>query len=116
MFPVPRYKELGVKPIWSFVKEVPELLKCFPDLEDDELPDRSFLWGILWTKKSNEWAKLLENARKGRGKQEDNNEELIEIDPEILAKLLSAPIQNRGKYLIIYYCWFKQRKEELHTY
>ena len=54
MFPVPRYKELGVKPIWSFVKEIPELLKYFPDLEDDELPDRSFLWGILLTKKNNE--------------------------------------------------------------
>ena len=49
MLPIPKYKELGVKPIWENVKEVEELAKYFPTLKDNELPNRVFLCGILGT-------------------------------------------------------------------
>jgi hypothetical protein len=49
MVPMPRYKELGVRPVWSFVKELPDLMEYFPDVGENGVPERSFLWGILGT-------------------------------------------------------------------
>ena len=49
MIPIPRYKELAVKKVWSYAKELPELLEYFPDIEEDELLDRSFMWGVVGT-------------------------------------------------------------------
>ena len=88
MLPVPRYKELGVKPVWTFVKDVPELLQYFPDVQKDELPNRSFMWMILSTLKPDECKQLINEARVARSKKdEENNNELIEIHPEFLKKL-----------------------------
>ena len=47
IIPIPRYKELRVRPVWAFVKEIPELLQYFPDYEENELSDRAYLWGVL---------------------------------------------------------------------
>lgn len=49
MVPIPRYRELGVKPVWGLAKQVPDLLEYFPDMKDSETPDRAFLWAILGT-------------------------------------------------------------------
>ena len=49
MLAIPKYRELGIKPIWDYVKEVPDLVKYFPSLNQNELPDRAFLWGVLGT-------------------------------------------------------------------
>ena len=51
MIPIPRYRELGVKPIWNFVKETEDLVPYFPTFEEGSPPERSFLWGILGTLK-----------------------------------------------------------------
>ena len=97
MLPIPRYKELSTKRVWSFVKEIPELLKYFPELSDDELPDRSYMWTVLSTLKMEEWKKLVEEARKARGQNlEESKESLIEVHPEILEKLLQAPLLPKG--------------------
>ena len=44
-----RYKELGVKVVWTYTKEIPELVEYFPNFNKDEYPDRAYLWGILGT-------------------------------------------------------------------
>ena len=98
MIPVPRYKELGVKPIWNFVKEVEDLAPYFPTFEEGFLPERSFLWGVLGTLKRDDWKQLLKEARSKRGKKEkEEKEELIEIDPQILDQLIQAPSVSKGK-------------------
>ena len=98
LLPVPRYKELGVKPLWAFVKEVPELLQYFPNLEKDELPDRFFMWTILYTLRYDQWKQLISDARSARSKSDkNNNDELIEIDPEFLNKLISTPMLSTSK-------------------
>ena len=51
MLPIPKYKELGVRPMWGFIKDVPDLVEFFPNLKQNELPDRAFMWGILGTKR-----------------------------------------------------------------
>ena len=104
MVPIPRYRELAVKKVWEYIKEIPELLEYFPDIEEGDIPDRSFMWGILGTLRREAWGALLENARKARSWGTDEpKDELIEIHPEILEELLSAPIQSKGNLLFIEY-------------
>ena len=75
----------------GFVKEIPELLKYFSDFKENQLPDRSFLWSILGTLRTKECRQLLEDARKARSKNsEENKEELIEIDPDYLNQIVLA--------------------------
>ena len=98
--PMPKYKEFSCKAVWNFVKEVPELLKYFPDLADNELPDRTFLWTVLSTLRPDGWKIMLEEARKARCKQsEDNNDEFIEIHPDLLNKILAAPMLTKGTFI-----------------
>lgn len=80
------------------MKEIPDLVKYFPDAEAGKAPDRSFMWGVLGTLRRDACKALLEDARKNRGKAatEDKNQ-LIEIDPEFLSKILSAPTMSRDK-------------------
>ena len=101
MLPIPRYKELGVKPVWELVRQVPELTIYFPTFKDKELPDRSFLWGVLGTLKRDACEQLLAEARAHRGKSsEENKDELIEIHPEFLKKILEAPTIPKSKICI----------------
>ena len=100
MTPYAKIQRIFCKTIWNFVKEVPELLKYFPDLEKDEVPDRTFLWTVLSTLRPIGWKSILEVARKIRTQQsnEDQNE-LIEIYPDLLDKLIAAPMLTKGKYI-----------------
>ena len=43
ILPVPRYNELSTKAVWNFVKEVPDLMNYFPDINDKDLPDRAYM-------------------------------------------------------------------------
>ena len=98
--PMPKYKEFLCKAVWNFVKEVPKLLKYFSDLTDNELPDRMFLWTVLSTLRSDDWKIMLEEARKPRCKQsEDNNREFIEKHPYLLKKILAAPMLTKGTFI-----------------
>ena len=63
---VPRYKELSTSKVWALVREVPELMIYFPDLEQNELPDRTFMWTILSTFREDAVKSLIEEARKSR--------------------------------------------------
>ena len=88
MLPIPKYKELGVRPMWRFIKDVPDLVEFFPNLKQNELPDRAFMWDILGTKRREAWQSLLEEARKARGKNNnENTNNLIEIAPDFMKKL-----------------------------
>ena len=69
MLPIPKYRELEVKPIWEHVKEVEELAKYFPTLKDNELPDRAFLWGILGTIAKRSMTKVNRWGQKSKRKE-----------------------------------------------
>ena len=94
---VPRYKELGVRPVWALVKEIPKLLLYFPDFQENELPDRAYLRGVLWVLREDGWKQLISQARKARiAAEEEDKEELIEIHPDILHTLTSLPDVKKG--------------------
>ena len=75
-----------------------------PELSEGELPDRSFLWGVLRTLRNEAWQELFQNARKSRssGVEEDNNE-MIEIHLTMLDKLMK--IQNISKGSLKFEDW-----------
>ena len=79
-------------------------MKYFPDLNQNELPDRSFLWTILGTLRTNECKQLLEDARKKRSnKTEENKDELIEIAPDFLNKIILAPTISHSIFNRLYF-------------
>ena len=58
----------------------------------------TYMWGILDTLRRDACQSLIKDARKNRGKQwEENNEHLIEIDPEFLKQIMEAPTLSKGK-------------------
>ena len=71
-----KYKELSTKNVRKLVKEVPELMLYFPDLESNELLNRDFMWTVLATLREAEVKKLIKDARKNIdvGDKEDKNE------------------------------------------
>ena len=98
LFPVPKYKELGVKNVWNFVKEIPELLQYFPEFADDDYPDRDLMWEVLGTLRKNACKRLIHDSRMARSKnEEENKNDLIEIHPEILDKLIQIPSTSKRK-------------------
>ena len=101
-----RYKELGVKPVWALVKEWPDLLEYFPNFEETEHPDRSFMWALLSSMRPDACKQLLEDARKVRSSQaEESKDELIEINPNFLDNLLSIHVLAKSKTLIKFLKW-----------
>ena len=106
MIPMPQYKELGVKPVWALVKEWPDLLEYFPNFEETEHPDRSFMWAVLSSMRPDACKQLLENARKARSSQaKESKDELIEIHPSFLDKLLSISVLAKSKTLMKLLKW-----------
>ena len=70
----------------------------FPNFKEDEIPDKTNMCIILCTLKLDKWKKLIEEARKARGHSlEESKDPLIEVHPEILLKLLEAPLISKGK-------------------
>ena len=100
LIPIPKYKELSTNNVWIKVKQVPDLMKYFPNLEDNWLPDRDFMWTILSTLREDEVKKLVKDARKNRdvGNEEDK-QELIAIHLEFLSTLLAAPNTNKDNVI-----------------
>ena len=84
----------------DFCKENLELLKYFLDLEKDEVPEWTFLWTVLSTLRSIEWKSILQEARKIRTqKSNEDQNELIEIYPDLLDRLIAAPMLTKSKYI-----------------
>ena len=89
-----------MKAVWAFIKEVPELLKYFPNWDKDELPDRFFMWTILSKLRHDKWKQLINEARNARSKKDkQNHDELIKIDSEFLDKHIATPILSTGKQI-----------------
>ena len=72
-------------------------MKYFPDIGDNHVPDRAFMWTVLGTLKYEACQQLLKDARKARSLEtEENKDDLIEIHPEFLERLLATPLLPKG--------------------
>ena len=91
-----------MKEVWRLAKDVPELMKYFPDIEEGKLPDRSFMWTIFSTLRGETCKKLIETARNARGYDSaEHRDELIEIAPDLLNDIMQAPLMSKSKLSIL---------------
>ena len=80
------------------MKEEPELMKYFPDIEEDHLPDRSFMRTILSTLRGEASKKHIEFARNVWASDSvEHKDELIEIDPDFLNDIMWTSLISK--------CW-----------
>ena len=88
---------MSVKKIWPQFEENKELLKFFPDFNENELPERYNFYVILTTLYEDEVKQLIANARKARAQvKPESREELVEFDPSIL-KEIERVIEMKSK-------------------
>ena len=64
----------------------------------DKYPDRAFMWGVLGFLRGDAYKQLINDARvaRSKGNEEDKND-LIEVHPEILDKLIQIPSVSKSK-------------------
>ena len=103
LFPTPRYKELSVKIVWGYAKEVEELNQYFPDYNKGELPERDYLWTVISSLMPKETKKLIENAREQRGVSKKNNNELIVLTNELKKEIFDVKVQKSKYYSYVIY-------------
>jgi hypothetical protein len=97
---VPKYKELSVQKVWTYVAQNDELIEYFPDLADGQFPERDYLFAIVSTLYPKSLRKLIEEARIHRAKAGDeDDEELIWILPEIKKSIMDI-ISQKGKFKV----------------
>ena len=76
-------------------------MKYFPDIDEDKLPDKLFMWTILSTLRGDTYKKFTEAARSVRGSDsEDHKDELIEIDNDFLNNLKQTPLMAKCKQFL----------------
>ena len=71
------------------MKAIDDINQYFLDFRESELPDRQFMWDVLNTVRPRTTQRLIENAIQNRGvDNEEDKDDLIEIAPEYLNKLM----------------------------
>ena len=81
--------------VWQKIKDIDEISEYFPDLKEGELPDRNYMWNVLNTLKPNSTKSIVKAALKNKSiENEGDSDNMIEIAPEYLEKLLSIGIQK----------------------
>ena len=91
----PKYKELSVAKLWSYVLAVLELNQYFPTMNESELPERDYMWTVIFSINSEATTKFIKDARKSRTSPDtiDQNE-LLEVDPAIFKEIIEIVEQK----------------------
>ena len=100
MILVPKYSELSIAKLWLSIKELPELNKYFPDLKENELPERNYTWAIISTLKQDIVKSLFSEARLRRSiNSKEKSDYLIKVSQEFY-DAISAVVCQKRKYNI----------------
>ena len=92
---VPKYPELSVDKVWAQLSQNEQAKKYFPDYAKGQAPERDYLFGIASSLFPDALRELVEEARIKRAKYDDpDNDELIEMTPDIKDKILSVLTQK----------------------
>ena len=92
---VPKYKELGVSKIWNYILQIKDLIDYFPNYQNNEFPEREFMWTVLATSRREATSSLIEDARKSRSiKNDSDKSNMIAMAPEFLAALMNISKQK----------------------
>ena len=87
---------MSISKIWPLVKEIEDLNACFVDLEENEYPEREYLWTIVSTLRSGNTKELIKTVRNKRtAKERADQNSLIQIDPSIYQEISAIAAQKR---------------------
>ena len=79
------------------VKDVPDLIKFFPDFKDKQKCDRRYMFQVLASIRYDEISNIIKNSRKNRSLLENNDKaETILIHKDFLEEIDSV-ITQKGK-------------------
>lgn len=100
---MPKYEELSVSKLWSYAKNCDDLAAYFPDLDENKLPERNFMIGILSTLRNKEMRELIKESRKNRSVSNNPDQnELIEMTPLTRDEIMGVfPQKSKLMWIII---------------
>ena len=103
---VPKYPELSVDKVWSFVKKNKELISYFPDYSENQLPERDFMLAVIGTLKPAILKTLVCQSRAMRSvKNKPNDDEFIEMRAEVKMEIMNV-VPQKVKYIHLYHWKF----------
>ena len=80
-------------------------MQYFPDYDGKSLPERQYMWDILYTLKPDIVADLIKKARRNRGlEKNDDHDQMIEIAPDFWDEI-STLVNVKGRILITLSYW-----------
>ena len=91
---VPRFNELKVDNVWSLIREVEDINVYFPNLKEQQLPNREYMYSVLSTLRNDEVKNMICNARKNRSIDSKKEEDLVCISNEIYEEINSVMAQK----------------------
>ena len=94
---VPKYAELSVAKIWPLIKETDDLLQYFPDYLPKQIPDRDHMFTVLWTLRYTTIKKIINDARKNRALENNENESQFVYIEKGLFKEIDDVLSQKSK-------------------
>ena len=96
---VPHYESLSVsKSFYRVLEYYPDLEDYFPIYSASYIPPRSFFWKVFGTLHYDDAKEFIDQERQARYQQEENdNERIIQINPEILKALEAVNYFSKKK-------------------
>ena len=74
--------------MWNYIKVLEDLAAYFHDYQNNELPERDFMWGFIFTLRPEDAERLVDEARNSSSLTNNiDNDELIKMAQEFLAAL-----------------------------
>ena len=85
---IPKYEEFSVHKIWPLVKDAQDLFEYFPNYSSKQIPDRHFMFSILWTLRFSIIKDMVSSARKNRSVLEnDREDQFVYIEKKLLNEI-----------------------------
>ena len=116
VFKVPKYPELKVESVWNIVKTDSEINSYFPDYEQDQYPERDYLFAMLSTLRKDELLRLIKTAENGWACSNQSGEnEMVQITNGIRNEIFNI-LPTKSKSLPMLTFWLQLLQAKLHSY
>ena len=74
-------------------------------MKPNQYPDRDYMWTVISTLRPDVTQQLVKDARNHRSvSKPDDNDELVEVDPEIYQEIKNILTQKRKIYSLLHSC------------
>ena len=96
----PKYREFATKAIYSKLKDVPNVVKNIPDLQESELSEVKYWHQVILTLYPKEMFQMIKKTQQNRGIKKANAEnEFIKLTSQFeyeINSIISMPSKSKG--------------------